>query len=291
MQLSDASAPVQTTTHPFSINVSPVGTLTITTSTLPDGTTGTAYAATLAATNGSGTYTWSLAAGSTLPPGVILSSNGQLSGTPTTPGSYSFTIQVSDGTMTATRPLTILVSGTLVVTSTSPLAGGSVGTPYMDTLTASGGSGGYTWSLASGALPAGLRINANGTITGTPTAAGSFTFTVQVVDGSTPQQTATKMLTITVSGIGLPLMIATNALPPATPNATYMTTLRATGGTTPYSWSVSVGTLPAGLSLDAATGTISGTATVRGQASFTIKVTDASTPQQQASHAYILMVL
>ena len=170
--------------------------LSITTTSLPDGIVGTAYSATLAATGGSGTYTWSIASGN-LPDGLTLdASTGTISGTPTTAGTYDFTVQVTDGTQTATKDLSIKVNAVLSITTTS-LPDGIVGTAYSATLAATGGSGTYTWSIASGNLPDGLTLDAStGTISGTPTTAGTYDFTVQVTDGT---QTATKDLSIKVN--------------------------------------------------------------------------------------------
>ena len=89
--------------------------------------------------------------------------------------------------------------GPLIIT-TSSLPGGTVNQSYSQQVDASGGTGTYSWSVSSGTLPAGLSINfANGRISGTPTTAGTSTFTVRVTDNSTPQQSATKQLSIVVS--------------------------------------------------------------------------------------------
>src|SRR5262245_6399405 len=83
----------------------------------------------------------------------------------------------------------------LTVTTTS-LANGAVGVNYSQMLAASGGSGGYAWSVTGGSLPAGLSITGGGLISGTPAAAGGVSFTVQVMDSS--NATASKSLTIAV---------------------------------------------------------------------------------------------
>ena len=130
-----------------------------------------------------------------------------------------------------------------------------------------------TWSLASGSLPAGLTLSAAGVISGTPSAAGSSSFTVAVNDGS---NTATQPLSITISAVTVTLAVVTSALPAATVSTAYTTTLAASGGTAPYTWSISGGTLPAGVTLAAAAGTISGTPSAAGTASFTVMVTDSA---------------
>ena len=149
--------------------------ITITTTSLSQATIKTAYSATLAATGGSGTYTWSVSSG-TLPAGLTLSAAGAISGTPTSSGLSSFTIQVEDSETSpemATQPLTLAVSGgTLTVTSTPP--GGQVGGAYNFAMTATGGVPPYTWAGdTTNPLPPGLTVSSNGTISGTPTTAES----------------------------------------------------------------------------------------------------------------------
>jgi uncharacterized protein (TIGR03437 family) len=168
-----------------------------TTSPLPQGTVGVAYSQTLSATGGASPYTWSVASGA-LPGGLALASSGTISGTPATAGAYSFTVQVKDSaaaTATMTLALTIATAPPAIATS-SALPQAFVGVAYSQTLTAAGGSAPYTWSVTSGALPGGLTLSGGGTISGTPTTAGSFSFTVQVRDSA--GATATKAFTLAV---------------------------------------------------------------------------------------------
>src|SRR4029077_14872814 len=133
----------------------------------------------------------------------------------------------------------------------------------------------YSWSVSAGTLPAGFSLAAStGVISGTPTAAGTVSFTVRVTDAA--NNTGTKALSIAVAAAAQPPTITTTSLPGGTAGTAYSTTLQASGGTTPYSWSVSAGTLPAGLSLVASTGVVSGTATTAGTVSFTVQVKDAA---------------
>jgi large repetitive protein len=172
--------------------------LTITTTSLPSGTTGVAYNATLMAAGGTPPYTWTLSGGTTLPPGLALSDNGVISGTPQAAGSYQFTVQVQDTlNNVATQPLTITITAGSLTVTTTLLPGGSQNSPYNATLGAAGGTPPYTWSIASGALPVGLSLDpSTGNIAGTPTNQGVGNFTVQVTDSS--QNTAQKALFITV---------------------------------------------------------------------------------------------
>jgi hypothetical protein len=185
----------------------------ITTPALAGGGVGEPYSATLAATGGPtpADYSWAVVSGS-LPAGLSLDpASGMISGTPTTAGSSTFTVQVTAGgafPVTAAQSYTITVAAAPLTTS-STLADGTYGTPYSATLSASGGTPPYSWSVISGSLPTGLSLDpGSGTISGTPTAAGSSTFTVQITDSSSPQQTATQQLTLTIDPAPLTAVVA-----------------------------------------------------------------------------------
>ena len=168
----------------------------------------------------------------------------------------------------------------LAVTTTS-LPGGVAGTAYSQTLATTGGLTPYTWSVSTGSLPAGLSLNsATGEISGTPASAGAFSFTIEVTDAESPAMTATQPLSITVTPA--PLAVTTTSLPGATLGSAYSAALAATGGTPPYSWSVTAGSLPPGLSLSSA-GTISGTPAVAGTYPVTVQAADSASPQQTAT--------
>ncbi len=267
-----------TATGSFTIRIA-AGAFTITTSSLPAGTVGTAYTATtLAATGGTPPYTWSA---SGLPSGLSISSAGVISGTPTAAGSFSVTVQATDSAqVTASKAYSVTVATAAVTITTATLPGGTVGTPYSQTLAASGGTAPLTWSVSTGALPTGLTLSATGSLTGTPTAAGTFTFTIQVADAT--RATATKSFTITVTA----LTITTATLPNGTVGTAYTaTTLAAAGGAPPYSWSASG--LPSGLSMSSA-GVISGTPAVAGSFPVTLKVTDSA--QATATQTFTITV-
>jgi hypothetical protein len=191
--------------------------LTVVSSALPGGTVGTSYSATLSASGGTPPYSWAIASGS-LPSGLTLSTGGVITGTPSTTGSSSFTVQVTDSTtptaQTATRALSISVSASQVPTLTvvtTALSGGTVGTSYSATLSASGGTPPYSWAIASGSLPSGLSLSKGGVITGAPSSEGTFDFTVQVTDSTIPMaQTATRGLSISVSAPQVPTLQSPN---------------------------------------------------------------------------------
>jgi len=269
--------------------------LSITTSSLPNGTGGTSYSQTLQASGGVAPYTWSVSSG-TLPAGLLLApSTGVISGTPTTVGTFSFTVQVEDAESTpesATANLSITVnaaSPAALKITTSSLPSGSVGIAYSQTLQASGGITPYTWNISSGSLPAGLSLGAStGTISGTPTSASTSSFTVQVADSESTPQTASAMLSITISPAAL--AITTSSLPNGTVGTAYSQTLQATGGVTPYTWSVSSGNLPTGLSLASATGVISGTPTTAATSDFTVEVTDSESTPLTATASFGIII-
>ncbi|MGB8771035.1 MAG: Ig domain-containing protein, partial [Candidatus Korobacteraceae bacterium] len=181
----------------------PTSPLSITTTSLPGGTISVPYSSTLMASGGEPPYSWTIVSGSgSLPPGLGLSSNGVISGTPTAVGMYNFTVQVTDiFSNMASAPLSITIqTGPLVITTTQ-LPSGTVLVPYSATLGASGGTPPYTWS-ETGALPAGLSLNpSTGVISGTPPmgTTGTSNFTVTVKDSSSPPVTAMAPVSITIN--------------------------------------------------------------------------------------------
>lgn len=173
-------------------------------------------------------------------------------------------------------------SALIVGTPTLPQA--QVQSGYLGVLTASGGVQPYTWKVASGSLPAGLALTAStGTISGTPTETGTSAFTVEVRDTSSPVSTATAAVAMSV--IAEPNLQASGAaLPSGFTQVSYTANLSANGGTRPYSWALTSGQLPAGLSLSSS-GAITGIPASTGQSNFAAQVTDSSTPTPQSATA------
>lgn len=253
-------------TAPLTITVAPA--LVITTSTLAGGTVGGTYSQPLTATGGTPPYKWSLVTG-TLPPLVGLSPDGSITGTTTTAGTFTFTVLVTDSDgVTQTKQLSIIVAGGVTITTAAVLPNGNINAPYSQTLAAAGGTPPYTWALSAGALPAGLTVTPAGAITGTPTAAGTFQFTVTVADSVT--LTASQQFTLTIAN---GLAITTATLPGGSVGAAYSQTLAAAGGTPPYTFTTSAGALPPGLTITGAV--LGGTPTTTGSYTFTIQVTDS----------------
>ena len=165
---------------------SPCPTITIAPPTLPIGKIGVAYSQQLTASGGTGSYTFSVVSG-TLPAGLTLSSDGLLAGTPTTVGSPPVTIAAIDGNgCPGVIPFVMAPSANCLVIAFSPptLPIGKVGVPYSRQITASGGTGSYTFSVVSGTLPAGLTLSSDGLLAGTPTTVGSPPVTILATDGN-----------------------------------------------------------------------------------------------------------
>ncbi|MEO8371231.1 MAG: putative Ig domain-containing protein [Candidatus Solibacter sp.] len=269
----------------FCGSLSAQSTLTISNSSFPNGSVGVSYAQTLQATGGATPYTWSVSG--QLPPGLIVNPVGLLSGTPTAPGTFSFTLLVVDirqASASRTLSLTIAGSGTRLSVTTTALPQGTAGVAYSQTLTAIGGTTPYTWSAGQG-FPSFLTLNQNsGVVSGTPTAAGSFSFPVQVTDAARTTATGTVTLTINPSSLSItttpPIFNGTVGVP-------YVQTFRATGGAPPYTWSITSGST-GDLTLDPSSGNLQGTPLAPGTLNFTVQVSDAS--RQTASQSYSLQV-
>jgi hypothetical protein len=292
IQVQDTGTPQQTRTQLLSIRVA-APLIVATAPTLPDAVVGVPYSTTLQTNGGTAPVSWSVIAGA-LPAGLQLSPAGAISGTPTAPSlittsalgpANTFTVQVQDSaspSQTASIVLSLHVATPLSV-GTLTLPDGITGSPYLQTLTASGGTGNVSWAVVSGALPPGLTLSTAGVISGTPTTVNILgsTFTVQATDSGSPAQSAPRTLTLRIAA---PLVITTASLPGAKYGVAYTQTLTASGGITPYVWSLasSSGPLPIGLTLSPA-GVLSGTPTAIGTFSFTVQVADSGAPQQIAT--------
>jgi hypothetical protein len=285
--ITDSSNPSQTKSVSLTLVIAPHP-LAITTSSLLSGALGSTYSNSLQASGGTAPYSWSITSGS-LPTGVTLAAaTGIITGTPTASGTFSFTATAADASspaQTKSVSLSIVIAPAALTITSSTLPSGTQSSSYTTALQASGGTGSYTWSIATGALPAGLSLApASGIISGTPTVSGNnLSFGVSVKDAGSPVQTAATNLALTVVASGTPLAISTTSLSPGIKNESFSSSLNATGGTAPYIWSITNGTLPAGLAFAKSTSTISGTPTAIGTVSLTFTVTDSSSPVQSKS--------
>jgi hypothetical protein len=197
--------------------------------------------------------------------------------------STSATVTATSVTNTSvTATLTITVNAVFGITSIS-LESGTLGVPYSGAITAGGAATPFTWAIISGALPPGLTLStSSGTsvsISGIPTVEGSFNFTVQVTNSSgTPLSQSFSIVIAPPPS----LSVATRSLANGTEAEAYSAALQAVNGTPPYSWKLTAGTLPVGLSLSP-TGVIAGVPTMAGTSSFTVQVTDSGKPNATAS--------
>lgn len=210
---------------------------------------------------------------SILPDGTVLLASGINSQSVAVPNSEVFYPLAAPASITITAPA---------------LPNAAQNQPYTQVFQEFGGVGNLTWSAASGTLPPGLALSATGILTGTPTASGTFTFAVTVVDSASPAKSATTgTLSLTVSAAATALVLAPQTLPTALTSAVYTSSLAASGGTPPYSFVLSNGAPPSGITL-ATGGAFGGTATVVGSFSFSVTVTDSSVPPQTATQSFTI---
>ncbi len=287
---SSAAPPLSITIvpAPLVIAVANASTLAIKTASLPNGALTSAYSATLSATGGAPPYTW-LAGG--LPGGIVLSTNGALSGTPTSPGIFTVTVTVNDSagvSVSANLSLTILPSALKITTTgiTPP----ALGTSFSVGFGATGGAPPYLWSATG--LPGGITITSTGTLAGTPTVLGTSMITVNVSDSNGQQASETIPLTVILPAApavlfgGLPVTAnpATQSSTPVTFNAAYPVDVTlnltltfaplsgaddpniqfSTGGRT-AGFTIKTGSTIAASSIGVQTGTVAGTITITSQ--------------------------
>jgi hypothetical protein len=263
------------------ITIPPVPTITSTNSGFA-GAVGTAYSAQLAGTNGIAPYTWTVASGSNLPAGLMLSSSGLITGTPLAgaAGSTNVIFQLKDSgsptALTATKTITLAITPAPAITFTGTMpATGSYNQAYAGSAAATGGLGALTYTVSSGTLPTGLTLNAaTGAVAGTTTVAGTYNFSILATD--IYGDTGTHAYQIVVVAPSLTITPGTGALPYAVTGQTYTQNLTVSGGTgTGYTWAVSG--LSNGLTYAAngATLTINGPATTAGPVSFIVTATDS----------------
>jgi len=250
--------------------------------TLPNGQVNVAYNQTISASGGNPPFTFAVTAG-TLPAGLALSSGGTLSGTPNTPGTYGFTITAIDTVgATGSQAYSVTIAANIVIAPPT-LPNGQAGVAYNQTLSASGGTAPYTFAVTAGALPAGMTLSPTGILSGAPTVAGSYNFTVTATDANTANGSQAYTLVIAAPNI----VIAPPTLPNGAGGTAYSQTLSATGGVAPYSFAISGGALPPGLSLTSA-GLLGGTPTTSGTFNFTVTATDVN--GFTGSQAYALTI-
>jgi N-acetylneuraminic acid mutarotase len=235
----------------------------------PGGTVGTAYNQAVSATP-AGSYSYSVTSGA-LPTGLALNAaTGAITGTPTAGGTFNFRIAATSGSCSAARDYTVTIACASLTITTTTLPAGTVGSDYSQTIgvTPAAPAGSYNFTLLTGSLPSGLTLNTTtGSLTGLPTVTGSYGFTIKAMaaTGCAAAQSYTLQIicpSITLSALPTPMLnTAYNQIVSAMPS----------GGS--YSFAVTAGVLPAGLSLNPATGLVSGTPATAGAYNFTITAT------------------
>lgn len=286
INLSDQDPPSASWCRPstaqrqFTINVGssggvvtppPTSPVTISSSSVPNGEVNVAYATALTA-SGTGTKKWTIGGGH-LPPGLTLSSDGHLSGTPSAPGQYSFSVAVADGTAASAKSFTITIASAITVAANPVVPTAEVRTPYnasvATVLGLSGGAPPYRYVPVSG-FPFGVGFDTKtGTIFGSPRAPGTLNLTVSIRDAMGAARQVTLPLVVVPR-----LHIVPIDLHRGRAHTAYRAKVTVTGGVDP-AWRVSGGKLPPGLRLDAASGVIKGVPKRRGAYAFTMSVRDS----------------
>ncbi|NOK33163.1 hypothetical protein D7W79_14445 [Corallococcus exercitus] len=234
------------------------------------------YSAQLQARGGTPPYTFN--ATSQFPSGLALDTEGRVTGTPTRAGDLFLPVEVTDRSTPMKRAsgsLLLRVRPLLKVAGPQPLADAASNRAYTERISATGGKGPYSFALAPNqSLPAGLTLAANGVITGTTTQAGEQVFTVVVTDSDTPPQSVTGTLSITLTNATGNVKLLSRAVPTGRIGSDYSYTLRTTGGTGTFNWSVKDGALPPGILLDTKEGILYGKPTSGTDFTFQISAVD-----------------
>ncbi len=266
----------------FTVVINP--SITVNTSALTDWTAGFAgYNQMIAATGGTGTLTYT-APSVNLPPGLTLSAAGVLSGTPTTVGSYTFLVTVTDSVgATGTKSYTINVNAALAITTTGLVNWTAGFAGYSQQLSVTGGTGTVLGSAISASLPPGLTFSSTGLLAGTPTTAGTYTFLLTATDSV--GSTVSKSFMVVISA---PVSIATSNLANWTNGfAGYSQTVTATGGTGTLTFSTNSGNLPPGITLSSG-GVVSGMPSAEGTYVFQVTATDTVGASSSKSFTIII---
>ncbi len=272
---STGTGPFSTTSGNLILNVT-APTISIAPGGLPGMVAGQAYSQSLSANGGVGPYTFSMASG-VLPPGVSMSAAGVISGAPTGAGTFNFNVLATDANgFTGNRNYSLTVGApvlNIVTPATLPTATG--GAAYSQLFTTSGGNAPYSYAIYSGALPSGMTLSSDGTLSGTPTASGSFNFTVRSIDSTTGVSAPYAVLkNITLDVLAPTITVTPSTLPGGVVGVAFNQSLSATGGTAPYTYTLLSGALPPGVTL-LNSGSFQGTPTSPGNFFVTVAYTDA----------------
>ena len=213
------------------------------------------------------------------PPGLsfINPATGEIAGMPTTPGTYTFTLTATDASgCTGSQDYSLTVRGCPAISlNPTTLPSGTVGVYYNQTITASGGTSPYTFAVTAGSLPPGLSLSSSGVLSGTPTTAGTYGFVLTATDANGCHVSHDYTLTIG-AGCTVTISLKPGTIPGGTVGTAYTQMISASGGMAPYTFTITAGSLPPGLTLNPSTGVISGTPATAGPYSFTVTASDAN---------------
>jgi hypothetical protein len=292
IRCTDKSATPLTTDKQFYIHIS--DTLAVTTGAVSDGAKSKPYTAVLNASGGLKPYNWAIKTG-TLPSGLTLNTDGTITGTPNAKITSNFTAEVTDSDTTAQKAqksYIVDVTDTLVIIEKT-LANSRLNQAYTGLVRADLGTPPYTWRLASGTLPPGISSSQNVDsmlLQGVPTAAGTYSVTLEVKDNGTPVQTVSRAYSFDVYP---DVAITTTGLPTAVRDTVYSASVAAGGGAAPIKFFVVSGILPQGLTFNSTTGAITGSvAMVSGtSATITVSATDSGYPAASVSKEFTIMAI
>lgn len=285
--IKDSESPPQDVVIPLTFTFDTK--LTITSLNLKNGVVGRNYSAQLVAVNGTAPLTWTA---QFLPPGLAIdAATGLLTGVPTSNGVNALVTAKDSSSLqqSVSQWVYFTIYPALTFQTPTPFQT-HIQTPYYQQMVM-GGLPPVTVAVSSGNVPPGMKVDTTGTLGGTPTQTGMFSFTLTATDSDNPPVSIQSPFTFTVLP---PLPVLGDTQPPnATLGKAYSTKLWAYNGTLPYTWSIASGQLPPGLSLGS-DGTITGTPTaVAGSYpgfSFTAAVTDSASPPQSGTHQYSINV-
>jgi uncharacterized repeat protein (TIGR01451 family) len=251
------------------------------------------YSTNCSVSGGTPPFSWAITPPGALPNGLTLSPTSgpstTVSGPPSGTGPYNYSVQVTDSASTPQKAgvtFTGTIAAALALSCTVSAGPTSVGVTYLNTCTATNGVGPYFWNIVNGTLPAGLTATVNGatfTIQGQPTAQGNFSYRVLLTDSAAPPVSLNKDYSGTI--FNPPSVTCSTSKGPQQVGVPYFASCSVAGGTPPYTWSISPGTLPGGISLNPTTGNITsvaGTPTTPGTYSYTVRVTDSATDSSGA---------
>ncbi len=250
----------------------PPSPVVIGTSSVPNGEVNAAYGTALTASGGSASNHWTVGAGQ-LPPGLALSADGHISGTPTAAGTYSFTVAVADGTVASAKAFTVTIAPALNMAANPVVPSAEVRTPYNASIATilglSGGALPYRFAPVSG-FPFGIGFDTKaGTIFGEPREPGTLNLTISITDAMNVTRQVTLPLVVVPRVHIVPIDLHRGRA-----HVAYHAKVTVTGGLEP-TWRIASGQLPAGLSIDPATGVIKGVPRRAGIYSFTVAVHDS----------------